>query len=164
MEKSMTINAILAMDDNMGIGYRNDLPWPRNKKDMAWFRECTSGHVVVMGRKTWESFGSKPLPNRTNIVISTKKPEGNPDVWYGGDIKMILDELRDDYSGLHIFIIGGANIYRQALPFCDKLYITRIKGVYKCDTFMYNNDFKGFEVQDYIDADENMTIQIRSKT
>lgn len=160
----MTINAILAMDDNMGIGYRNDLPWPRNKKDMAWFRECTSGHVVVMGRKTWESFGSKPLPNRTNIVISTKKPEGNPDVWYGGDIKMILDELRDDYSGLHIFIIGGANIYRQALPFCDKLYITRIKGVYKCDTFMYNNDFKGFEVQDYIDADENMTIQIRSKT
>ena len=160
----MTINAILAMDDNMGIGYENDLPWPRNKKDMAWFRECTSGHVVVMGRKTWESFGSKPLPNRTNIVISTKKPEGNPDVWYGGDIKMILDELRDDYSGLHIFIIGGANIYRQALPFCDKLYITRIKGVYKCDTFMYNNDFKGFEVQDYIDADENMTIQIRSKT
>jgi dihydrofolate reductase len=164
MEKSMTVNAILAMDDNMGIGYENDLPWPRNKKDMAWFRECTSGHVVVMGRKTWESFGSKPLPNRTNIVISTKKPEGNPDVWYGGDIKMILDELRDDYSGLHIFIIGGANIYRQALPFCDKLYITRIKGVYKCDTFMYNNDFKGFEVQDYIDADENMTIQIRSKT
>lgn len=160
----MTVNAILAMDDNMGIGYENDLPWPRNKKDMAWFRECTSGHVVVMGRKTWESFGSKPLPNRTNIVISTKKPEGNPDVWYGGDIKMILDELRDDYSGLHIFIIGGANIYRQALPFCDKLYITRIKGVYKCDTFMYNNDFKGFEVQDYIDADENMTIQIRSKT
>lgn len=151
------------MDYNMGIGYNNSLPWPHNKKDMKWFRDCTSGHVVVMGSKTWESFGSKPLPNRINIVISSKKPAGKPDVWYGGDIHMILDELQDDYPGLHIFVIGGANIYRQALPFCDKLYITQVKGTHRCDTFMYNQDFTGFDVQEYIDDDQDITIQIRSR-
>ena len=159
----MSVNAILAMDDNLGIGFNNDLPWPRMKKDMKWFRECTSGHVIVMGRNTWESFGCKPLPNRTNIVISSSKPEGDPDVWYAGDMKMILEELQEDYPDLHIFVIGGANIYRQALPYCDKLYVTNIKGVYKCDTFMYNVDFNGFDVREYIDADENMTIQIRGR-
>ena len=157
------MNAILAIDNNMGIGYNNSLPWPHNKKDMNWFRDCTSGHVVVMGRKTWESFGSKPLPNRTNIVISSKEPEGEYDRWFSGGIELILKTLKQDYPGLHIFVIGGANIYRQALPFCDKLYITRLKKAYKCDTFMYNADFDGFDIQDYVDVDENMTIQIRSR-
>ena len=159
----MSVNAILAMDSNMGIGWENSLPWPHNKKDMKWFRDCTNGHVVVMGRKTWESFGCKPLPNRTNIVISSRKPEGDPDVWYSGDMNMILEELEEDYPGLHIFVIGGANIYRQALPFCDKLYITQMKGVYKCDTFMYNNDLEDFVIAEYIDSDEEMTIQIRGR-
>jgi dihydrofolate reductase len=60
-------------------------------------------------------------------------------------------------------VIGGANIYRQALPLCDKLYVTRIKGIYKCDTFMYNEDFEDFKNLEYIDEDENLSIQIRSK-
>ena len=160
----MSVNAILAMDSNMGIGWENSLPWPHNKKDMKWFRDCTNGHVIVMGRNTWESFGSKPLPNRTNIVISTKEPNGEYDRWFSGGIELILNTLKEDYPGLHIFVIGGANIYRQALPFCDKLYITHMKGVYKCDTFMYNNDFEGFDVQEYVDSDEDMTIQIRGRT
>lgn len=160
----MSVNAILAMDSNMGIGWDNSLPWPHNKKDMKWFRECTSGHVVVMGRNTWESFGCKPLPNRTNIVISSNKPFGNPDVWYSGDMQMIIEELVEDYPGLHIFVIGGANIYRQALPFCDKLYVTQMHSAFKCDTFMHNSDFEGFSITEYVDAeDDNLTIQIRGR-
>ena len=159
----MSINAILAMDDNMGIGFENDLPWPRMSKDMKWFRDCTTGHVIVMGRNTWESFGSKPLPNRINVVVTNRKVEGNPDRIERGEMVEILATLAVKYPDLHIFVIGGADIYNQALPYCDKLYITRIKGAYKCDTFMYSNDFEGFDVQEYIDADENMTIQIRGR-
>lgn len=159
----MTINAILAMDDNMGIGFDNTLPWPHNKKDMKWFRDCTSGHVVVMGRNTWESFGNKPLPNRINVVVTNREVEGNPDRIERGEMVEILATLATKYPGLHIFVIGGANIYRQALPYCDKLYITHMRGAYKCDTFMYSNDLEGFGIQEYIDADEDMTIQIRSR-
>ena len=159
----MSINAILAMDNSMGIGYENTLPWSHNKKDMKWFRDCTSGHVVVMGRKTWESFGSKPLPNRINVVVTNKEVEGNPDRIERGEMVEIISTLVCKYPDLHIFIIGGANIYRQALTFCDKIYVTRIKGLYKCDTFMYSRDFEDFTVNDYIDDDENMTIQIRSR-
>ena len=133
MEESMSINAILAMDDNMGIGFENGLPWPRMNKDMKWFRESTTGNVVVMGRNTWESFGNEPLRNRVNIVITNREVEGNPDGVMSGYIPDLLDTIKRLYPQLDIFVIGGANIYRQALPHCDKLYITRIKGVYKCN-------------------------------
>ena len=159
----MSINAILAMDDNMGIGYDNGLPWPHSKKDMKWFRDCTSGHLVIMGRNTWESFGNKKLPNRINVVVTNREVEGNPDAVMSGDLDGILEILGYKYPDLHIFVIGGANIYRQALPFCDKLYVTQIRGAYKCDTFMYSQDFEGFGVQEYIDVDDDMTIQIRSR-
>ena len=159
----MSINAILAMDDNMGIGYENTLPWPHNKKDMKWFRDCTSGHVVVMGRKTWKSFGNKKLPNRINVVLTNGEVEGNPDAVMSGDVDGVLEILGYKYPDLHIFVIGGANLYRQALPYCDKLYITRIRGAYKCDTFMYNQDFDGFDVQEYVDVDDGIEIQIRSR-
>ena len=159
----MSVNAILAMDSNMGIGYENGLPWPHNKKDMKWFRDCTSGHVVVMGRKTWESFGNKKLPNRINVVVTNREVEGNPDAVMSGDVDGILEILGYEYPDLHIFVIGGANIYRQALPYCDKLYVTHMKKAYRCDTFMYNSDFDGFDYMDYIDDDKDMTIQIRSK-
>jgi dihydrofolate reductase len=163
MEESMSVNAILAMDSNMGIGYENSLPWPHNKKDMKWFRDCTSGHVVVMGRKTWESFGNKKLPNRINVVMTTSVIEGEADLVAFGDVEDVINNLKEKYPDLHIFIIGGANLYRQALPFCDKLYVTQIRGAYKCDTFMYSQDFEGFGVQEYIDVDDDMTIQIRSR-
>jgi len=159
----MSVNAILAMDSNMGIGYENTLPWPHNKKDMKWFRDCTSGHVVVMGRKTWESFGNKNLPNRINVVVTNREVEGNPDAVMSGDVDGILEILGYKYPQLDIFVIGGANIYRQALTFCDKLYITRVHGAYKCDTFMYSQDFEGFGVQEYIDVDDGIEIQIRRR-
>jgi dihydrofolate reductase len=159
----MSVNAILAMDENMGIGYENTLPWPHNKKDMKWFRDCTSGHVVMMGRKTWESFGNKKLPNRINVVVTNREVEGNPDRVEKGEMVEIISTLVCKYPDLHVFVIGGANIYRQALPFCDKVYVTRIRGAYKCDTFMYSQDFQGFGVQEYIEVDDGLEFQIRSR-
>lgn len=161
----MSVNAILAVDNNFGIGYENKLPWPHNKKDMKWFRDNTQGHVVVMGRKTWESFGSKPLPNRVNLVVSKSTLEvQGADRTYGGDMEYILHHIKNlRYPDLHIWVIGGAEIYRQALPHCDKLYITMMHKAYKCDTFMRTSDFDPFINLEYEDKDENMTIQIRSK-
>lgn len=159
----MSVNAILAMDLNKGIGYEGDMPWPHNKKDMRWFSDNTKGHVVVMGRKTWESLGCQKLPFRINVVVTNGDIKGDPDIVINGNMDEILETLIAKYPALKIWVIGGANIYRQALPYCDKLYITMIKNAYKCDTFMYEQDFEGFDVTQYIDDDEDMCIQIRSR-
>lgn len=161
----MSINAIVAMDGNRGIGWENKLPWPHNKKDMQWFRDQTSGHVVVMGRKTWESLGNKKLPNRINVVL-TNNPwsiEGSPDHIISGEVESILDLLAEEYPDLHIWVIGGADIYLQALPHCDKLYVTMMKKAYRCDAFLYDRHLEDFNQCNHIDDDEDMTIQIRSR-
>jgi dihydrofolate reductase len=132
----MTVNAILAHDDEYGIGLKNDLPWPRSDADMKWFKECTNGHVVVMGRKTWESLGSKKLPNRTNIVVTRSELQGTPDGVYYGEISKLVQMLKMEYPDLKIWIIGGADIYKQALPFCDNIYVTKFPGTYNCDAFV----------------------------
>ncbi len=132
----MTVNAILAHDDKYGIGRNGELPWPHNPADMKWFRECTNGHVVVMGRKTWESLGNKKLPNRTNIVVTNSEIEGNPDGKYRGDMSKLIKMINIEYPDLKTWIIGGADIYKQALPFCDSIYLTHFKGDYNCDTFV----------------------------
>lgn len=141
MEKNVNnINAILAHDDKWGIGKDNDLPWPRNAADMKWFRECTIGHVVVMGRKTWESIGSKPLSKRINVVVSTQDLSG-PDHIIRGDVTNGIRALTDQYPGLKIWIVGGAKLYKQMLPLCDNIYLTHIPGDYKCDTFVPMNEY-----------------------
>jgi dihydrofolate reductase len=142
----MIINSILAHDDNYGIGKKGQLPWPKNSTDMKWFRDNTIGHVVVMGRKTWESIGSKPLKNRINIVVSNQKfinsKEGKPDhvisFVNGNYINTILSNL---YPDSKIWIIGGANIYSQTLLYCDNIYVTKIPGNYDCDTFIHLNKY-----------------------
>lgn len=137
----MSVNAILAHDDKNGIGKNNDLPWPRNAADMKWFRDCTIGHVVVMGRKTWESMGSKPLPRRINVVVSSRRDfphpkDGGPDHVLTGELSSVKTLLKDLYPDLKIWIIGGANIYEHILSTCDNIYLTHIPGDYECDTFV----------------------------
>jgi dihydrofolate reductase len=145
MEKNLNnVNAILAHDDNYGIGKNNDLPWPRNDADLKWFRECTIGHVVVMGRKTWESIGSKPLPKRINVVVSTQQfpdqKDGGPDhVLFGNVQQGIQTLLTELYPNLKIWIIGGADLYSQTLSQCDNIYLTHIPGDYNCDNFVELN-------------------------
>jgi dihydrofolate reductase len=137
MEEGMTtVNAILAMDDKYGIGKDGKLPWPHNAADMKWFRESTNKGIVVMGRKTWESIGAKKLPGRINIVVSSSNVEGEPDGKYSGDIYALIKALKIEYPDRKIWIIGGANIYEQALPFCDNIHLTHIPGDYDCDAFV----------------------------
>lgn len=137
----MTINGILAHDDKYGIGRDGALPWEHSPADMKWFKECTKGHIVVMGRKTWESIGSKKLPNRINIVITRSNIEGEPDGVYYGDIQKLLRMIKMEYGDLKTWIIGGADIYKQSLHLCDQIYTTHIKGDYNCDTFVPMNEY-----------------------
>lgn len=132
----MSINAILACDEAWGIGNKNQLPWPRNDQDMKWFRDNTVNDVVVMGRKTWESIGNKNLPNRINYVLTNNHDiVGEPHHVVSGTIHEIITSIQETAHDKKIWFIGGANIYNQALPLCDYVYLTQIRGAYECDAF-----------------------------
>ena len=116
---------------NREIGVDNQLPW-HLPKDLKHFKEITSGHPIIMGRKTYESIG-KPLPNRTNIVISRKKHWFEEGILIVGSIKEAIkfgQKIDED-----IFIIGGGNIFEQTMDIADKLEVTEIKTNIEADTF-----------------------------
>lgn len=126
------VSIIVAAADNGAIGKDNKLLW-NIPEDMKRFREVTSGHTVIMGRKTYESIG-RPLPHRTNIVIS-----GNPELKIEGCI--VCNSLEEalkkgkETERDELFILGGSSIYRQSIPYSARLYLTRIKGSYEADSF-----------------------------
>ena len=123
------VSIIVAIAQNGTIGDKNSLLW-HIKEDMRFFRTTTSGHAVIMGRKTFESLGSKPLPKRTNIVIT------RADRSFDGALTAhSLDEAVAMAAGdEEIFVIGGAQIYAEALKSADRLYITRVYRDYEGDT------------------------------
>lgn len=142
----MTVNAILACDKNWGIGYKNRLPWPRNDYDMKWFKENTYNGIVLMGRKTWESLDCKRLPHRVNCVVTHRieDVEGMPDLVFNDSIGNIVTTLSKQYPEKKIWIIGGANLYTQAIPYCSNIYLTQFKTSYECDTFIDPSIFDNF--------------------
>ena len=134
------MKAIAAVDKNWAIGKDGSL-LESIPEDMKFFRETTLGHVVVMGRKTLESFpGKKPLRNRVNIVITRSaayKPAGEAVTVRN------MDELTAVLSGYdteEVFVIGGESIYRLLLPLCDTAYITKIDKEYEADAFFPDLD------------------------
>ena len=135
------VSIIVAIARNGVIGDKNALLW-HIKEDMRFFRTTTSGHAVVMGRKTFESLGSKPLPKRTNIVIT--RAERNFD---GALTAHSLEEAIAMAEGdTEIFVIGGAQIYAEALNKVDRMYITRVDKDYEGDTSFPEIDFSKWEL------------------
>ena len=132
------ISIIVAMDAQRGIGINNTLPW-RLPEDLAHFKRLTTGHPIIMGRKTFESIG-RPLPNRRNIVITR-----NPDWRHEGAETVDSIEAAIALAGdVPAFIIGGAEIYRQSLALADQLIITEIAQTFACDAF-----FPAFEASQW---------------
>ena len=131
--------AILAADKNWGIGCGNEL-LTSIPADMKFFRTTTSGHVVVMGRKTLESFpGGRPLKNRTNIVLTSDQTYAVEGAIIVHSLDELLDELRK-YDPDDIYVIGGGSVYAQMLPYCSKVLVTKIDFAYKADTWFPNLD------------------------
>jgi len=133
----MKLSIIAAVADNNCIGINNSMPWYL-PEDLKYFKRLTSGNVVIMGRKTFESIGNKPLPNRHNIVISNNphfQADGVKIVCSIDEALKMADSLAE-ISGINeAFIMGGAQIYTQTLPLADRLYLTEVKKVVTGDAF-----------------------------
>ena len=135
----MTLYAILACDDEWGIGKNNALPWPKNPADLKWFKECTKDTVVIMGRSTWDSPDMPtPLPNRENIVVSSNPGIEGPCmvVTMVAVKKLIADFKKTDKQ---VWIIGGAKLVEGLLSRIDEIWISRIEGNYDCDVLLPKN-------------------------
>ena len=133
------MNLIVAVDENWAIGYKNEL-LIRIPADMKMFRQETTGKVVVVGRKTLETFpNAQPLKNRTNIILSTQKDYEVKDAVVVHSIEELLEELKQ-YPKEDIYIAGGEKVYRQMLPYCDVAHVTRIDRTYEADAYFPNLD------------------------
>ena len=133
------MNIIVAVDKNWAIGFENKL-LNSIPEDMKFFRETTTGKVVVMGRKTLESFPNKrPLKNRTNIVITRQKDYQVDGAVVLHSVEEALDYLKQ-FKSEDIYVIGGASIYEQMLPYCDVAHVTLMDYAYQEDTWFPNLD------------------------
>jgi len=131
------MKAILACEKNGGIGFEGSMPWPKQSKDLARFKELTTGQTVVMGRGTWESTGMpKPLPNRQNIIVShSKEPVFDTSLMSVGQIwdleGWLANELTDRDK---TWIIGGAGLVTSAWDYINELHLSHLRNEYECDT------------------------------
>ncbi|HLR51341.1 MAG TPA: dihydrofolate reductase [Candidatus Avamphibacillus sp.] len=127
------ISLLVAMDTNHVIGFNNGMPW-HLPKDLQYFKEKTTGHTIIMGRKTFDSIG-RVLPNRKHIVITRNKELTLPD-----EVKIIYDvneikQLDKNNPKEEFFVIGGGGIFLQILPYADRMYITLIDQTFEGDVY-----------------------------
>lgn len=134
------ISIIVAASENNAIGKDNQLLW-HLPEDLKFFKRTTSGHPVIMGRKTFESVG-KPLPNRRNIIVSR---QADLQITGTETFTSIEDALQSCKNEKEVFIVGGAEIYELSLPFVNKLYLTKVHHTFEADTF-----FKEPDLSDWI--------------
>ena len=136
------MNLIVAVDENWAIGKDNKL-LVSIPSDMKFFRETTTGKVVVMGRKTLESFpNGLPLKNRTNIVLTRNRDYQVKDAIVVHSVPELLVKL-DKYSSEDVYVIGGDSVYQELLPYCDVAHVTKINHVYAADYWFPNLDETG---------------------
>ncbi len=138
------VSIIVAIAQNGTIGDKNALLW-HIKEDMRFFRTTTSGHPVIMGRKTFESLGSKPLPKRTNIVI-TRQECSFEGALTAHSLEEAIAMAKAECGEEEIFVMGGAQIYTEALKVVDRLYITRVERDYEGDTAFPEMDYSEWKL------------------
>ena len=153
----MSLSLIVAMTKNCVIGKDNQMPWYM-PADLAWFRQNTTGKPVIMGRKTFESIG-RPLPKRTNIVLSHQPFEHDGVIWKDS-LESAVDFVRDPKE---IMLIGGGQLFNEYLSKADRLYLTEIQTELDGDTFFpsINWDEWHIEFEQYRPADEQNPYDCR---
>lgn len=130
----MTLSLIAAMDRNRAIGFNGDMPWGKTmRSDLARFKALTDGHDLIMGRKTFESLPGV-LPNRHHIVLSTQQaPAPIPSVHFTDKFLDLAEAMRE--SDDEVFVIGGAQVYEQFLPYATTIYMTKVMANLEADTY-----------------------------
>ena len=138
----MKLIIIAAIGENRELGFNNDLIW-RIKEDLRFFKETTTNHYIVMGKKTFISLNGL-LPNRKHLVISStlKETEGIK-VYKSIDEFLLDEELKDE----EIYVIGGASIYKSLLKYCEEMYLTQIEASTKADAYFPEFNEKDYEKQ-----------------
>lgn len=132
------ISIIAAVADNYAIGKSNNLPW-HLPADLKHFKALTTGHTVVMGKRTYESLPNGPLPNRKNIVLTSVMSEGVNEGYFEAD--SLEDALELCEHSDQIFIMGGATVYKQCIDKIDSMYITWVHGNFAADTYFPEINF-----------------------
>ena len=133
------MNLIVAADNNWAIGNKNKL-LVSIPNDMKHFREETTGKVVVLGRKTLETFPQgQPLKNRTNVILTKNKNFKVKDAIVVHSLEALLEELKN-YEDEDIYVIGGDSVYKQLLPYCTVAHVTKVDHEYEADTYFPNLD------------------------
>ncbi|GGF94564.1 dihydrofolate reductase [Paenibacillus aceti] len=138
----MGMTFIWAMARNGVIGRNNDLPW-RLPADMAFFKAQTTGKTVLMGRKTWESMRSRPLPNRRNIVMTNDRGYHAE----GAEVVHSEEQVLALAAGEELMVIGGAGIYKLLIPYADRLHVTKIDEEIEGDTYFPEIDWSQFRLE-----------------
>jgi dihydrofolate reductase len=136
------LSLLVAMATNRIIGQNNKLPWHLSA-DLKHFKSLTMGHIIIMGRKTYESIG-KSLPGRINIVVTHQHQFVAPDAIVVNSIDNALKVSKEMSSISEVFVIGGEQLYRQTLPICQRIYITEIQRDFVGDTV-----FPSFDLADW---------------
>lgn len=135
------ISAIVCVDENWGIGSNGDL-LVHIPEDMKYFKRLTTGNVVVMGRKTWESLPNKPLPDRLNLIVTSKeKTIDFMTAFIDIEETIVRARMASKDPEDEWFVIGGGQLYKELLPICDKVYVTKVYHAYpNVDTYFPNID------------------------
>lgn len=155
----MTLALIAAYAQNRVVGINNQLPW-HLPEDLKYFKRITTGKAIIMGRKTYESIG-RPLPNRTNIVITSNPEFSAPGIVVVNSLQAAIDhaESVNTINGEdETMIIGGATIYELALPLADRLYLTHVHADVEGDAYFPEVDFSGWKQvanEDYSASETN---------
>jgi len=154
----LIVSLIWAMAKNRVIGIDNRLPW-KLPADMKWFRQHTLGKPIIMGRKTFESFGGKPLPDRKNIVITQDPNYQAENISMAHSIAEALSLCQD---AKEVMVIGGMSLYKQTLPIADRLYMTVVDAEPEGDAWFPDFDLGQWnETEKHIhEADDKNTYQI----
>lgn len=147
------VSIIAAVADNYAIGKQNKLPW-HLPADLKHFKDLTTGHTIVMGKRTFESLPNGPLPNRKNIVLRSILSDGVTEGYFEAD--SLEDALELAENEKEIFIIGGGTVYKQCLDKADAMYITWVHAEFVADAFFPKIDFSDWEEISRVDckADE----------
>ena len=150
VQKFQNLSLIVAVDQNNAIGKDNQLLW-HLPNDLKFFKKTTSGHSIIMGRKTYDSIG-KPLPNRRNIVI-TRQKDLHID---GAEVYSSLTEaLEHTKNETEVFIIGGAEIYKQSLSLASKIYLTLVHHIFEADTYLTDLKLEDWKIVSREDFDKD---------
>lgn len=150
----MTLSIIVAMAENRAIGRNGDLIW-HNSRDLKQFKKITTGHTVVMGYKTYLSLPNhKALPNRRNIILSSRLGSAPDGFEVANSINKVMEMVKDE----EVFIMGGGMVYEQFLPLADRLYLTRICKSFEADTYFPFVNFEEWILVDLEVIDDDLQV------